>query len=115
MRAAAEAKRRLQTNATNGPGWMLLALYEAKLGQSQNALSLIGKAESLGANDLARNFTKPELWNFSEDGRKRWPRWLPVFAEARLAYRSHLSLICNRFARISAIERWRSQEPRRPK
>jgi tetratricopeptide (TPR) repeat protein len=50
--AAKEAERHLQTDATNGPSWMLLALYRVKLGDKQTAASLIRKAESLGADDL---------------------------------------------------------------
>jgi tetratricopeptide (TPR) repeat protein len=51
-RAAKEAQMHLQTDATNGPGWMLLALYQVKLGNMQSAPPLIKKAESLGADDL---------------------------------------------------------------
>jgi tetratricopeptide (TPR) repeat protein len=52
MRAAQEAERHLRTDATDGPSWMLLALYRVKSGSSQDAVSLIQRAESLGASDM---------------------------------------------------------------
>jgi eukaryotic-like serine/threonine-protein kinase len=52
MMAAKVAERHLQTDASDGPTWMLLALYQVKSGNIQIAPSLIEKAESLGADDL---------------------------------------------------------------
>jgi eukaryotic-like serine/threonine-protein kinase len=52
LRAAKEAERRLLTDTTDGPGWMLLALYKVKSGSPLDAPSLIARAESLGAYDL---------------------------------------------------------------
>jgi serine/threonine-protein kinase len=52
QRAAREVEQHLQTDATNGPNWMLLALYRVKSGNTQNAFSLIQRAESLQANDM---------------------------------------------------------------
>ena len=52
LRAAKEAERHLATDPTNGPSWMLLALYKVKSGSPQDAPSLIEKAESLGARDM---------------------------------------------------------------
>jgi eukaryotic-like serine/threonine-protein kinase len=51
-RAAEEAERHLQSDNTNGPVWMVLALYNVKSGKPQDALSLIQKAESFGADDM---------------------------------------------------------------
>jgi eukaryotic-like serine/threonine-protein kinase len=51
-RAAKEVDRYLQTDKTDGPSWMLLALYNVKSGAPGTALSLIAKAETLGAHDL---------------------------------------------------------------
>jgi serine/threonine protein kinase/Flp pilus assembly protein TadD len=59
--AAKEAEKHLQTDAANGPGWMLLALYQVKLGDFQNAPSLIKKAESLGADDLDSQLYKARI------------------------------------------------------
>jgi eukaryotic-like serine/threonine-protein kinase len=52
LRAAKEAERHLLTDATDGPSWMLLALYKVKSGSPQNASTLIERAESLGAGDM---------------------------------------------------------------
>ncbi len=52
LRAAQEAQKQLQTDPTNGPAWMLLALYQVKSGELRNAPGLIVKAESLGASDI---------------------------------------------------------------
>ena len=49
LRAAKEAERHLMTDGSDGPGWMLLALYKVKSGSPQEAPSLMEKAESLGA------------------------------------------------------------------
>ncbi len=42
----------LQTDPTNGPGWMLLALCQTKSGAPKTALALISKAEQSPAADL---------------------------------------------------------------
>jgi len=52
LRAAKEEERHLRTDATDGPGWMLLALYQVKSGNPRNALSFIEKADSLKADDM---------------------------------------------------------------
>jgi tetratricopeptide (TPR) repeat protein len=52
LRAAAETEQYLKTDPTNGPSWMLLALYRVKSGNSAGALGLIQKAEKLGAADM---------------------------------------------------------------
>jgi serine/threonine protein kinase/Tfp pilus assembly protein PilF len=59
--AAKEAEKHLQTDATDGPSWMLLALYQVKSGDSQIAPSLIKKAESLGADDLDSQIYKVRI------------------------------------------------------
>jgi eukaryotic-like serine/threonine-protein kinase len=48
----------LQTNATDGPGWMLLALCRAKSGSPKESLSLIGKADSMFAGDMDSQLCK---------------------------------------------------------
>ncbi len=62
MRAAQEAQRQLQTDPTNGPAWMLLALYQVKSGNSKNALASIEKAESFGADDVDSQFYKARIF-----------------------------------------------------
>ena len=52
LRAAKEAERHLLTDPTDGPSWMLLALYKVKSGSPQNAPLLMERAESLGARDM---------------------------------------------------------------
>ena len=61
MRAAQEAERHLLTDPSDGQGWMLLALYQVKSGRTQNALSLIQKAESLGAHDMDSQLSKTRV------------------------------------------------------
>ncbi len=61
LRAEEEAERQLRTDATNGPMWMVLALYQVKSGDSKNALSLIQKAESLGADDMDSQLYKARI------------------------------------------------------
>jgi tetratricopeptide (TPR) repeat protein len=61
LRAAKAAEQHLQTDARHGPSWMLLALYRVKSGTPQNALSLIHKAESLGANDMDSQLYKARI------------------------------------------------------
>jgi tetratricopeptide (TPR) repeat protein len=52
QQAAAKQAEELQTSPTDGPGWMLLALCSAKLGEPEKALTLIGKAESFHTDDM---------------------------------------------------------------
>jgi tetratricopeptide (TPR) repeat protein len=61
MRAAQEAQKQLQTDPTNGPTWMLLALYQVKSGELRNAPSLMVKAESLGAIDVDSQVYKARI------------------------------------------------------
>jgi len=58
MQAAQVVEHRLQTDQTDGPGWMSLALYRVKSGIPQTAPSLIQKAESLGAKDVDSQLCK---------------------------------------------------------
>jgi tetratricopeptide (TPR) repeat protein len=60
-RASKEAERHLSTDATDGPSWMLLALYKVKSGSPQIAPSLIEKAESLGARDVESQIYKARI------------------------------------------------------
>lgn len=62
LRAAQEAQKHLKTDATDGAGWMLLALYEVKSGRPQNASALIRKAESLGAGDMDSQLFKARIF-----------------------------------------------------
>jgi tetratricopeptide (TPR) repeat protein len=61
LRAAKEVERHLQTDATNGPDWMLLALYRVKSGAAETAPALIRKAESLGAMDVDSQLYKARI------------------------------------------------------
>jgi eukaryotic-like serine/threonine-protein kinase len=61
LRAAEEAERHLRTDPADGPRWMLLALYQVKLGNPQDALALIKKAESLGADDTDSQLYKMRI------------------------------------------------------
>jgi tetratricopeptide (TPR) repeat protein len=61
LRAAKEAERHLQTDRSDGPSWMLLALYQVKSGSHQQASALIQKAESLGAGDMDSQLYKARI------------------------------------------------------
>lgn len=61
QRAATETERHLVTDPTDGPAWMQLALYRAKLGAREDTLPVIKKAESLGANDMESQLCKVRI------------------------------------------------------
>ncbi len=61
LRAAKEAEHRLQTNQSQGSLWMLLALYRVKSGSPNETLSMIQKAESLGAIDMDSQLYKARI------------------------------------------------------
>ena len=61
LRAAQEAQKHLRTDVTDGPSWMLLALYQVKSGSPQNGLALMKKAESLGAGDIDSQLVKARI------------------------------------------------------
>ena len=61
QRAAREAEQHLRTEASDGPSWMLLALYKVKSGDTKDAASLIKKAESLGATDMDSQLYKARI------------------------------------------------------
>jgi serine/threonine protein kinase/tetratricopeptide (TPR) repeat protein len=61
MQAARAAERHLQTDATDGPSWMLLALYHVKSGTPKDALALVQKAELLGAGDMESQIYKVRI------------------------------------------------------
>ena len=60
-RAAMEAEHRLHTNPADGPVWMQLTLYHAKLGNQNDALPSIQKAEALGAHDIESQLCKVRI------------------------------------------------------
>jgi eukaryotic-like serine/threonine-protein kinase len=45
-------REEMETDSTNGPGWILLALCRAKSGMPEGCLSMIDKADSMFAGDL---------------------------------------------------------------
>jgi eukaryotic-like serine/threonine-protein kinase len=61
LRAAREAGQHLTTDYTDGASWMLLALYNVKSGSPESALSLVERAESLGAHDMDSQFYKARV------------------------------------------------------
>ena len=61
-RAAQEAERHLAMDATDGPAWLLLALYKVKCGSPQDAPSLVDKAESFAANDVNSQLFKGRIF-----------------------------------------------------
>ncbi len=61
QQAVLQAQRHLQINASDGPGWMLLALYEVKSGNLKQAPALIAKSESMGASDIDSQIYKARI------------------------------------------------------
>jgi tetratricopeptide (TPR) repeat protein/tRNA A-37 threonylcarbamoyl transferase component Bud32 len=61
QKAAAAAENHLRTDPTDGAFWMQLALYQVKSGSPQEALSLMKKAETLGASDMDSQLTKARV------------------------------------------------------
>jgi eukaryotic-like serine/threonine-protein kinase len=61
LSAATEAERNLMTDGSEGPSWMLLALYKVKVGRPQEAPALIEKAESQGARDMDSQVYKARI------------------------------------------------------
>jgi tetratricopeptide (TPR) repeat protein len=61
LQATKEAELQLSMDPTNGPGWLLLALYKVKSGSPQDARSLIERAESLGASDMDSQLYKGRI------------------------------------------------------
>jgi serine/threonine protein kinase/Tfp pilus assembly protein PilF len=51
----------LQTSPKDGPGWMLLALCQAKAGQPEKAMATLARAESLKADDMDSQITKVRI------------------------------------------------------
>ena len=60
-RAAKETERRLAVDSSDGPSWMLLALYQVKSGDTRNALLYITKAQAIGADDIDSQLTKARI------------------------------------------------------
>jgi eukaryotic-like serine/threonine-protein kinase len=64
-RAYAEAARvqreALETNNTDGPGWILLGLCEAKMGAIDDARAHLRKGDSLPSNDMDTQMNKARL------------------------------------------------------
>ena len=60
-RAATAVEQHLHMNPSDGAAWMDLALYQVKIGSRQDALSLIKKGESLGADDIDSQLCKARI------------------------------------------------------
>lgn len=65
IRAYAETGRvqreALETNSTDGPGWVLLGLCEAKTGASQDARTYLRKGDSLPSGDIDTQMCKARI------------------------------------------------------
>jgi len=62
LRAANEIERHLEIDSSDGPSWMLLALYRAKSGTPQAAPALIKKADSFGTDDMDSQLCKARVF-----------------------------------------------------
>lgn len=60
-KAATAAEKQLRTDPSEGATWMQLALYQVKSGSHQDTLSMISKAESLGAGDIDSQLCKARV------------------------------------------------------
>jgi serine/threonine protein kinase/Tfp pilus assembly protein PilF len=61
LRAAKETERHLRTDKTNGPDWVMLALYRVKSGAPETAPALLEKAELLGIDDMDSQLYKARV------------------------------------------------------
>jgi hypothetical protein len=61
LRAAQAQEAQLQIDASNGPGWMQLALYRAKSGSRDTVSQLLKKAEIYKAGDIYSQLTKGRI------------------------------------------------------
>jgi hypothetical protein len=61
VRAAKLQEEQLQTDPTNGSGWMQLALYRAKSGSLDGVPLLMKKAERFHAGDIDSQLTKVRI------------------------------------------------------
>jgi len=61
VRAAQLQEAQLQTDPSNGPGWMQLALYKAKSGSLDGVPLLMKKAELFHAGDIDSQLTKARI------------------------------------------------------
>lgn len=61
IRAASEVKEQLKTDPTDGSSWVRLALYQLKSGSAEDAISLLNKADTLGANDVDTDLAKARV------------------------------------------------------
>ncbi len=52
LRAAKEGAEHLRSERTNGPAWMLLALYQAEVGELKKASESLSRADSLFSDDM---------------------------------------------------------------
>lgn len=59
--AETTAERHLQMDPSDGASWMQLALYKVKSGSPQTSLSLVKKAELLGAGDIDSQLCKARI------------------------------------------------------
>ena len=59
-KAAKLLSEQLNTNPANGPGWMTLAFYEAKLSRRTESEMTLNTAESRGAADVESQFVKAQ-------------------------------------------------------
>ena len=58
--AAEVLGEQLQTNPNNGPGWMTMGFYQAKLSRGDKALEALRKADELKATDVESQFVKAQ-------------------------------------------------------
>jgi eukaryotic-like serine/threonine-protein kinase len=61
QKATEAVENHLRTDSSDGASWMQLALYQVKSGRPQDALSLVGKAETIGASDMDSQLTKARV------------------------------------------------------
>ncbi len=60
-RASEVQEEQMRVEARNGPGWMLLALCNAKADRLDSSAALMDKAEKLGANDMDSQLMKVRI------------------------------------------------------
>jgi hypothetical protein len=117
-RAAMEAGHHLLTNPADGPAWMQLTLYGVKLGEQNDPLTHIKKAEALGANDDESQLCKVRILEVLGRRDDALATIKNCFERGAQTPKCPPPPICDRFNAIHATEtsciRTRAEWPRYP-
>ena len=103
-------REHLLTDPADGPGWMLLALYKVKLGQSTDRASTRGESRSLGARDMDSQIYKARIFELLGKRDEALTTLAACASERSHRLSGGVFLTCNRSERTRAIANWCSQK-----